>query len=77
LLDAVGGLLAAAARIAVPFVVAAAILEVAVGAAARVATTGAFAALPWRRGAVIALLAAGLTLIAVAVADAARAAWTG
>jgi flagellar biosynthesis protein FliR len=75
---AIAGLLATAARLAVPFVVGAAVIEVAVGAVGRAAASPRLVSvLPWRRGAVIGLLAAGLVLIAVGLADALRAAWTG
>jgi flagellar biosynthesis protein FliR len=75
---AIAGLATAAVRLAVPFVVGAAVIEVAVGAVGRAAGAPRLAAvLPWRRAAVVALLAAGLVLIAVGVADALRAAWIG
>jgi flagellar biosynthesis protein FliR len=77
-LPAIAGLATAAVRLAVPFVVGAAVIEIAVGAIGRAAGAPRLAAvLPWRRGAVIALLAAGLVLIAVGIADAMRAAWVG
>lgn len=75
---AIAGLAAAAVRLAAPFVVGAAVIEVAVGAVGRAAGAPRLAMLvPWRRGAVIAMLAAGLVLIAVGLADALRAAWVG
>jgi flagellar biosynthesis protein FliR len=75
---AIAGLLTAAVRLAVPFVVGAAVIEIALGAVARAtASPRVVALLPWRRGAVIALLAAGLVLIAVGLADALKAALVG
>jgi flagellar biosynthesis protein FliR len=75
---AIAGLLAAAARLAVPFVVAAAIVEIAVGAVGRaMASPRVVGVLPWRRGAVVAIVAGGLVVIAVNVADGLRAAWAG
>jgi hypothetical protein len=75
---AVAGLLAAAARLAVPFVIAATLPEVALGAVGRAATASRLVAvIPWRRGAVIAVVAGGLVVIAVGVAEAVRAAWAG
>jgi flagellar biosynthesis protein FliR len=75
---AIAGLATAAVRLAVPFVVGAAVIEIAVGAVARAAASPRLVALlPWRRVAVIALVAAGLVLVAVGFADALRAAWLG
>jgi hypothetical protein len=77
-IPAIAGLAAAAARLAIPFVIGAAVIEVAVGAVGRAAAAPRLVTvLPWRRGAMIALLAAGLILIAVGFADALRSAWTG
>lgn len=73
---AIAALAAAAVRLAAPFLVGAAVVEVAVGAVGRAAGAPRLApVMPWRRGAIIAMLAAGLVLIAVGVADAMRAAW--
>ena len=75
-LPAIGGLLAAAVRLAVPFVVGAAVVEIAIAAVGRAAASPSLAAaLPWRRGAVLALLSAGLVLIAVELAHALRQVW--
>ena len=72
------GLATAAWRLAVPALMVALIVELAVGAAGRVAgAAGAdLVALPWRRGAVVAVLAGGLVLTATTLAAQLRAAWS-
>ena len=72
------GLATAAWRLAVPALMVALIVELAVGAAGRVASAAGadLVALPWRRGAVVAVLAGGLVLTATTLAAQLRAAWS-
>ena len=69
-----GGLASSALCLAIPFIVGAAIVELAFGVAQRASGRRFDSAMPWRGIAVIAAMAAGLVLIATGIADAIRAA---
>ena len=69
-----GGLASSALRLAIPFIVGAAIVEIAFGVAQRASGRRFDGAMPWRGLAVVAAIAAGLVLIAAGIAEAIRAA---
>ena len=69
-----GGLASSALRLAIPFIVGAAIVEIAFGVAQRASGRRFDGAMPWRGLAVVAAIAAGLVLSAAGIAEAIRAA---